>query len=813
MSLSMKERPRNPGSARARAMFPLLAGLVLLQGAPAPPTVLAQEAAGRPVARIAFIADDALPMAAEIRALVRQELLALARDDFDVSFPDELIIVGDGTVEGISGALERLAGDQGVAAVVTQGLLSSDLAARGGPWPRPVIASSVFDARLQGLPRRAAASGVTNLTYIAQPPPGPVIRDLRKFRELATFSTVAFLVDEAAAMTFAGLLRQFVDTAADLGISLEPVFVGATAASGLERLPAGADAAYLTPLYSLNPGEFERLAAGLAERRFPSFSWSADDVDRGIMASLGALDAPLVARRIAVNVYRILLGDDPATLPVTIVPAEELVVNMRTVRQLGIVPPLEALLEARRLFEAPEGLERSVTLGSAMQQAMAANLALAVEDQAVLAGEQEVRLARGVLLPQLEAGVTGVTVSRSVAESSFGLRPQRNVDGGLILRQPIFSQEANANVSVQRSLQASREWDRAALELDVALQAAEAYLNVLRGKTLEQVQQENLALTLASLRLARERERIGAAGPGERLRLQSELARRRASRVDAYAKRAAAEMSLNQVLNRPIDEPFATPEAELEGRALLEGSLAAEYLADLSRIGVLGDFLVQAALRRVPEMRSLDAIIGAQERLLASTRQAFYLPQVALQGSLDTNLLRDGAGTALPPGLAMADRPDNPWNIGISVTLPVFQGNSRDARRRQTDTVLVRLRRQRELAVQRIEQNVRVQLLFARASLAIVNENETAAESARRSLELVTESYGQGFAGVVDLLEAQTGALLSERGVTNAVYDYLVNLKRVERAVGQFEVLATPEEQAAFVRQLEEYARARESGP
>ena len=376
----------------------------------------------------------------------------------------------------------------------------------------------------------------------------------------------------------------------------------------------------------------------------------------------------------------------------------------------------------------------------------------------------------------------------------------------------IFSQEANANVSVQTSFQESRERDRASLRLDVALEAAEAYLNVLRAKTLEQVQQDNLDLTLASLRLARERERIGAAGPGERLRLESELARRRADRIDAFARRSAAEVALNQVLSRPLDEQFLTPEADREGRALLEGTLATGYLADLNQVAALSDFLVDAALRHSPEIQSLDAVVAAQERLLTSTRQAFYLPSVALQGSMSTNLLREGAGTSLPAALPMTEMTDYPWNVGLSLTLPLFQGASRFARRERAAATLAQVRLQRELAARGIEQNVRVQLQFAWASLAVVTETETAAATARRSLELVTEAYAQGLASVVDLLEAQTAALLSERGVTNATFDYLVNLKRVERAVGQFEALATPEERASFARLLEEYIQIVEDG-
>ena len=91
---------------------------------------------------------------------------------------------------------------------------------------------------------------------------------------------------------------------------------------------------------------------------------------------------------------------------------------MRTMRAMAFLPPLSSLLEARRLFEAPEDVARKVTLKIAMEEAMAANLALAMEDQDLRAGAEDVRSARARLFPDVEASVSGATVSQGVAESS-----------------------------------------------------------------------------------------------------------------------------------------------------------------------------------------------------------------------------------------------------------------------------------------------------------------------------------------------------------------------------------------------------------
>ena len=774
----------------------------------------AQPLDDKPPIGIAYISDPANSFADEIQSIVEEELQILVRNDFNVQFPDDLYITVPNVLEDGAQVIQQLMDDERVSIVVTLGIRVSEIAVRGAPWSKPIIVSGVFDAQLQGFPETNGASGVTNLSYIAPPPPGPVIRDLLKFRDLTYFERVTFLLEETAAVTYKTFIDQLAASASQRGIALVPVAVGMTASSVLEFLPEDTDAIYLAPLPQLDSDEFTMLIEELTTRQLPTFSFSADDVQKGVMGSVGSIDFPLMGRRIALNAYRIILGDDPSTLPVTFVSSEELVLNIRTLQELSITPPLDMLLEARRLFEDPDNVERIVTLQIAMEEARSTNLELAIEDQEITSGVEDVRIARSDLLPNVSVSWSGSTVSKDVAESSFGMQPQYSLDGGLTLQQLLFSSDANANLSAQKFLQISREQNRATLELDIVLQAAEAYLNVLRTKTLEQVQQDNLNLTITSLRMAEQRERIGSAGPGERLRIQSELARRRADRIDAFAQRSVAETALNLILNRPLDEPFMTPEANMEGRSLLDGSLSTTYLTELSQFSHLSAFLVNVALYAAPEIRSLDAAIDAQERLLLASRQTFYLPTVGLQGNVSTNVLREGAGSApLTNGFPATESPDFPWSAGISINLPLYQGNSRYARRNKIVAILTQLQLQRELIAQRIEQNLRTQLQFAQTSLAVVRESETASETAHQSLELVTEAYEQGLVSVVDLLEAQTSALVSERGVTNAIFDYLINLKRVERAVGQFEVFSTPEQQVIFIQQMEDYFKAWEDAP
>ncbi|MDX1569994.1 MAG: hypothetical protein R3200_05865, partial [Xanthomonadales bacterium] len=55
---------------------------------------------------------------------------------------------------------------------------------------------------------------------------------------------------------------------------------------------------------------------------------------------------------------------------------------------------------------------------------------------------------------------------------------------------------------------------------------------------------------------------------------------------------------------------------------------------------------------------------------------------------------------------------------------------------------------------------------------------------------------------IIDLLDAQNASLRAEESAANAVYDFLIEVMNVERATGQYDFLASPEEQRALARAI-----------
>ncbi|MCA9753425.1 MAG: TolC family protein, partial [Gemmatimonadetes bacterium] len=386
---------------------------------------------------------------------------------------------------------------------------------------------------------------------------------------------------------------------------------------------------------------------------------------------------------------------------------------------------------------------------------------------------------------------------------------ERTLAGTASVRQVLFSDDAFTNLTVNRKAQLSREESRNQLRLDIAQAAAQAYLDVLRGKTLERIQRENLDRTEANLELARARESVGYSGPGEVYRWEGELATQRRKLIEANARRNVAEIQVNRLRSRPSEESFRTEETGLEATPLaLRDERLRRYLGDPWSFRILREFLSGVALEKSPEIRALDASIAAQERVLTNTGRAFVLPTVALRGELNHTFDRSGAGT--DPATSLADPKDTNWNVGIEATLPLFAGGSRAAERRRAHDSLDELRTIRSAVAERIEQRLRSAMHVAGASYAGIDLSAQAADAARRNYELVADAYSKGVVSVLDLIDAQNAYDVAEQGAASAIYDFLIDYVEVERASGFLNCLEEddPEE---FIDRLDAFREERES--
>lgn len=801
------------GFCRHRARSLILALGILVCAVPC----MSVDAAGgaRPAVRIGVVLDGPWARNEEILGVFQQEIVDLLSGEFDVMFPPESRRTDGWTAAGVRAALSRLLDDPGVDLILALGVLGSNCACLRAELAKPVLAPFVLDAELQGLPQKDGASGVKNLSYTAFP--NPIRRHLEVFRQIVPFRKLALFTTPYYMEALQGIRTRFPSVAGEMGISLQIVVVETSVDQALGRVDPDVDAVYLTPLLHLPLSEFDKLVHGLIEKGLPSFSLlGRSEVERGVFAGLNADDLfPRLARRVALNVQRILLGEEAGTLPFAFPPRERLCVNMATAQAIRVWPPFSVLGEAELIQEEPPGAARRISLFDAVQEAVRSNLDLMERERAVVAGAEEVRKARARLLPSLELEASGRILDADRAEASFGAEAERKAQAAAVFSQALFSEPLWAALTVEKNLQQARELERDERRLDVAYEAAATYLDLLRAKTFERIEKETLRLTRSNFELAQVRQSIGISGPAELYRWESEIAKSRQAVLKAVSRRQQAEQALNRILNRPLAEPFVTEEIDLQdSRLATSDPRLAQMVSTPWHLETFRDFLVAEGLAASVELRRAEAAVAAAARRLDSARRAWWAPTVGVRAEVSRTLAEGGAGRQGPsiPGIGSGLVPqadDTDWSVGFRASIPLFEGGARLAEQEQAAQELRRLETQKDALLDRLEQRIQSALLRTEASFPSIGLSRSASEAARRNLELVTDAYSRGVVSILDLLDAQNASLVADQVAANSVYDFLLDLMELQRATNRFDFFLRPEDREAWFERLEAFMRQR----
>jgi len=773
------------------------------------------EAQDLPVVTLGVLIDGESERSMHLLDMLRSEIIALTRNEFDLRVPDDKIVIADWTRAGVEIGMGQLLSDREVDVVLAIGAISADVAAGRGVFPKPLITPLAIDAEVQGFPFDPATggTGVHNFTYANIL--APTNRDIRTFLEIHPFSKLAVIVQPALAEAMPELPESVLAQLGELNVEVIQVTARATVEETVAAIPPEAEAVYVLPLMRLTWDDVEVLAEALKRRGLPSFSmFGIGEVERGLLAGMRTRDFwPRLARRMALNVQRVLLGEDPGAIPVSFPENPRLVINMRTARAVGVFPTWLAISGAELLHEEEtEGISK-MRLVDAVIWADEANLDLAAFDHRVAAGLQIVEQAKGRIRPQVVAATSGIAIDQDRAAASFGLQAEQTFAASLTLDQIIYSEPLFANVKIQQRLQENLEVQREILRLNVIQQAATAYLIVLRTQGLYEIQKENLRVTRRNLELAQIRQRIGVAGASEVYRWESAIATAERVTVTSRETLKVTKVNLNRILNRPQRTKFVPENVNHLSPIFMSGDLRTwRYIYSPQGYEIFVDFMVGLGLENSVELKALYSAIVAASRAASAARRQLYIPDFFLSAEIRQILSKSGAGSNpidLPPSIEFPRADDTDWSVGLFGALPVYSGGINRATKRKAQEDLFQLETERDAIADRVEQRIRSALLLAGASYYSIELAQAAADAALKSLDLVTESYVTGAVSITELLDAQAAALRASEGASNAVYDFLIDLMEVERAMSSFAFFQTEEEREAFYQGVHRYMTGR----
>lgn len=328
---------------------------------------------------------------------------------------------------------------------------------------------------------------------------------------------------------------------------------------------------------------------------------------------------------------------------------------------------------------------------------------------------------------------------------------------GITLVQPLYAGgqiEAGKN-QAEASIRAQREVLRST-EQTVLLNAATAFMDVIRDTALVGLQESNLKFLTEQVRAAKDRFGVGEG-------TQTDVAQAEASYQLAVSQLNASRAQLN-ASRATYRQVIGKDPGKLTGATAVEKLLPKTVEA-----------AVTASQGENPQiLAGISNIDVAQHNV--KYLEGALLPQLGIQGSAGRNFDNPSYKTL------------NSATVGLNLTVPLYQGGGEYAKIRQAKEQLGSARLQVDLA----RDQVRAGVVSAWGSLQAANASIAAykaqVEASQLALNGVIEEQRVGQRTTLDVLNQQTALINARSNLVNAERTRIVGSYQLMAAVGRLDV-------------------------
>ena len=741
----------------------------------------------------------------EINGLLSElsnEIAAVVGEDAVMVFPEESKLVNNfDATKALSNYNQLLASNTDI--IIAFGIVNNGVISKIGAYQKPTIVFGALSEEF--LAEQSFTSNIKNYTTIITSQ--SYTDDLKLLKKLAKPKTIGVVIEKGFVVNFP-VEETFnkIDEDLDLKTKLIPFETLEEITLNLNDI----DAVYLAGGFYLSTDEMKQLAEILIEKKLPSFSANpVKDVENGILATNhDQSELNQFFRRISLTVESVVNGNGLAKLNTKLDTNRTLTINYNTAEKIAL-PLKYSLIATTSFIGDPKEIvaDKTYDLVSVMQEAIAKNLDLRVVEKGVRLSDKDVQDAKSNYLPNVTAAATGSYVDPDLARASNGQNPEVSTSGTITLEQTIFSNDVNANISIQKSLRDAQQENYNSDALNTVFNTATAYFTALILKANLSIQNQNLELTKYNLKIATENYEAGQTGKSDVLRFKSEMAQNTQEMVEAINQLEKGYYNLNQLLNNPIETKIDVEEAELRKGIFSNYNYEqlGQFLDDPTLRFPFVKFLVQEAIDNAPELKALEYNLEAtkrSERLFGSGR---FLPTIGLQGQLFNEFSRSGVGTDFIAGFP--EIPENYYTVGLNISIPIFNQNKQNINKQIASIQSEQLEISKENVILSKEKNINDAVLDLVNQISNIELSKVFEETAKEALDLTQTSYANGAVNIVQLLDAQNNYLQAQLASANATYNYLQSSMQLERSLGLFFLLQDESEREAFIQRFLEFTQ------
>jgi outer membrane protein TolC len=326
----------------------------------------------------------------------------------------------------------------------------------------------------------------------------------------------------------------------------------------------------------------------------------------------------------------------------------------------------------------------------------------------------------------------------------------------------------SARVTVFEGGRRLREWDQSQAEIlaaeagqidtrfGVILQTQNSFFGALRQAELLEVQRARVARAEESLSNIRQQVQLGVATRSDTLRARLEVANARLAEIQAETALRGAEFALGRQVGE--DGPVSPISPPNMGPAPL--SLTDEQI-----------YLI--AVEESPAVRAAQANRTAANAS-ASASKAAYWPSLSLNSGYSWS----------NNAVALADG-NTSWNLGISASVPVFNGFTREENISRAEQGARVARYQEDDARLAARQNADAALQALRTAELTAEIAGEAVVVAAEDLRVVEQRYRLGVGTILDLITSQVAIEQAEADLVVARYDYVLARAELEALLGR----------------------------
>ena len=371
------------------------------------------------------------------------------------------------------------------------------------------------------------------------------------------------------------------------------------------------------------------------------------------------------------------------------------------------------------------------------------------------------------------------------------------------------------NFFSKRNTIAGNEWEVLASKAfvdkarnDIALTAANAYLQVLLSKEQENITLVQVQQTSAQLNNTRKQVDAGALPELNATQLEAQLAVDSGNYIAAKGNVTLNILTLKSYMNIDAAAPFEvdTPPVEL---------IPVEAIADLQPDNVYKLAIANQPLQRYNEFklkaaqRFKNAARGAMYPTLSaygglgssyvSARTPNYVPvfnSLQQNGSLVTvgttdyfvyaptfDLAKNGYNRSDPVFSQLSDNFSQ--SVGLSLSIPIFNRYNLKTQYERSKLNISTLQLQKEQDDQNLKQNIYQAYTAAMTAFEKFNASDKAVKSAEKTYEYAGKRFEVGLLNTFDLITSQNNVLRAKLEYSINHFDYVFKMKVLEFYKGQ----------------------------